>query len=94
MHVGRREVESVICVSDRPKSGSVGRTFPTQKIAALRAAEGRSVGRFRLKKIAALRAAEGRSVGRFRLIFSRAMRGMGSVGRTGSDFPHDVSGIE
>ena len=46
----RREVESVICVSDRPKSGSVGRTFPTQKIAALRAAVGRSVGRFRLKK--------------------------------------------
>ena len=43
------EVESVICVSHRPKSGSVGRTFPTQKIAALRAVEGRSVGRLRLK---------------------------------------------
>ena len=46
-YTGRRKVESVVCVSDRPTIvGSVGRTFPTQKITALRAAaEGRSVRR-------------------------------------------------
>ena len=43
--------------------GSVGRTFPTQKLAALHTADGRSVGLLRLKSFAALRTASG-SVGR------------------------------
>ena len=79
----RCEVESVVCVSERPKSGSVGRTFPTPKVAPLRTAEGRSVGPLRLVFCAALRAAGGRSVGLLRPNFFRAVRGQGreSVGR-------------
>ena len=62
--LGRRlELESVICVPGQPPSGSVGRVTPTEKIAALIAAEGRSVGSLRPEK--SLRCAQ-RRVGRSR----------------------------
>ena len=72
-----RTAPSHMSVCGWGSGGSVGRTFPTQKIAALRAAEGRSVGLLRLKFSSRCARPGGRSVGsndKYRVTVSRPRR--------------------